>query len=47
MILNTKGEAVAVLFADDSHSHTFAADIQVTLADIELRTPLRDMKLLY
>ena len=46
MILNTRGEAAALLFANDRHSLTFAADIRATLADIELQTPLRDIKLL-
>lgn len=52
MILNTEGEAAALLFAADSSTKesvnglAFAADIRATIADIERQTQLRDMKLL-
>jgi hypothetical protein len=52
MILNSKGEAAALLFAgkfgvqESANGVTFAADIQVTMEDIERHTPLRNMKLL-
>jgi hypothetical protein len=47
MILNTRGEAAAILFAlRDFSGLTMAADIGATMADITRRTPLRNMKLL-
>ena len=52
MILNSKGEAAALLFASkfdnqkSTNAVTYAADIQATIDDIERHTPLRNMKLL-
>jgi hypothetical protein len=52
MILNSKGEAAALLCAgkfgvqESANGVTFAADIKVTMEDIERHTPLRNMKLL-
>jgi hypothetical protein len=47
MILNANGEAVAILFAlEPGFGLSFAADIGATMADIERRTPLRNMTLL-
>jgi hypothetical protein len=52
MILNSKGEAAALLFAgkwfaqESVHGVTYAIDIQATIEDIERHTPLRNMKLL-
>jgi hypothetical protein len=47
MILNTRGEAAAILFALESgFGLAFGADIGATMADIRRRTPVTDMKLL-
>ena len=50
MVLNTKGEAAAIIFTahtpDTVSALAFAADIGTTMADSLLRMPLRRMKLL-